>query len=118
VLEPTPGGVACDEGLFCTDLQVCDGHGACGPGKSPCNEYVPGIPRCNEAERQCEICTDGRALVNGECRCPYWNCLARGGATYCSETDVSEENQVGCFYDGLTVGDLDPLVDSGARPAL
>lgn len=57
----------------------------------------------------CEICTDGRPLVNGECRCPFWNCTARGGAAFCSETDQSEENQIGCFYDGLTLDDLPPL---------
>jgi hypothetical protein len=114
VAGPAATDITCEDGLFCTNDQHCDGHGACGPGTSPCNEYVPGIPRCNEALHQCEICTDGRALVNGECRCPYWNCLARGGATYCSETDVSEENQVGCFYDGLTVDDLEPLPEKNA----
>ena len=109
-VTPTPSGVACDDGLFCTENEICDGLGACGAGRSPCRELVPGLPRCNEAERQCEICTDGRPLVNGECRCPYWNCIARGGATFCSETDVSQENTIGCYYDGLTIDDLPPLL--------
>jgi len=28
---------------------------------------------------------------------------------FCSETDLTEEKQVGCFYDGLTASDLPPL---------
>lgn len=110
VLEPTASGVPCDDGLFCTEGEVCDGHGVCGAGTSPCRELVPGLPRCNEAERQCEVCSDGRPLVNGECRCPFWNCLSRGGATYCSETDVSKEDETACYYDGVTVDDLPPLL--------
>lgn len=89
VRQPAARGTACDDGLFCTDAQVCDGRGMCGSGSSPCNEYVPGIPRCNEDARECEVCSDGRPLVNGECRCPWWNCVARGGATYCAETDLT-----------------------------
>jgi hypothetical protein len=114
-LAPAAAGTVCDDGRFCSVGEVCDGRGACGPGSSFCRELVPGIPRCNEAEQMCEICTDGRPLVNGECRCPFWNCLARGGATWCSETDVSEENTVGCWYDGLTVDDLPPLLDEDGQ---
>jgi hypothetical protein len=106
-----PAGVACDDGAFCTEGEVCNGAGACVGGVSPCRELSPGIPRCNEAERQCEVCSDGRPLVDGQCRCPFWNCIARGGATYCAETDLTEVNAVSCFYDGLTLGDLPPQVD-------
>jgi len=102
VLEPKAAGAACDDGLFCTVGEACDGKGACTGGTSPCNELAPGIPRCNDAENMCEVCSDGRPLVDGECRCPYWNCVARGGAYYCAATDVSEENNVSCYYDGLT----------------
>jgi len=109
VAELTAAGTPCDDGRFCTTGEVCDGYGACTSGSSPCNELAPGIPRCLEAEQLCEVCTDGRALVHGQCRCPYWNCQARGGATYCSPTDLTEENQVGCFYDGLTLSDYDEL---------
>jgi len=111
VLTPKAVGTPCDDGLFCSVGDACDGHGACSAGRSPCNELAPGIPRCNELERQCEVCTDGRPLVNGECRCPFWNCQARGGATFCSETDQTEENTIGCFFDGLTL-------DEVARPSL
>ena len=110
VTAPTPSGTACDDGLFCTEGEVCDGRGACGSGHTPCRELLPGIPRCNEAALECEVCSDGRPRVNGECRCPFWNCVSRGGATYCAATDVSEENQTSCYYDGLTVEDLPPLL--------
>ena len=118
MLEPKAAGAPCDDGRFCTVSDACDGHGACSGSGSPCNELVPGLPRCNEAERMCEVCSDGRPLVNGECRCPFWNCQARGGATYCSDTDQSEENNTACYYDGLTLGDLPPLLESnvGGRP--
>ncbi len=109
LLQPAARGTPCDDGLFCTANQVCDGQGACGNGRSPCNEFVPGLPRCNEAQLLCEVCSDGRALVNDQCRCPFWNCLNRGGATYCAETDRTEDNQAYCFYDGLTIDDLPPL---------
>jgi hypothetical protein len=102
-------GAPCDDGRFCTVDEACDGKGACTSGRSPCNELAPGIPRCLESEQVCEVCSDGRALVHGQCRCPYWNCQARGGATYCAQTDLTEENQVGCFYDGLTLSDYDEI---------
>jgi hypothetical protein len=49
-------------------------------------------------------------MVNGECRCPFWNCIGRGGGTFCSVTDVTEENNFSCRYDGLTIDDLPPLL--------
>lgn len=102
LLEPVAAGVSCDDGLFCTVGEACDGQGACSGGISPCNELIPGLPKCDEATRSCEICTDGRPLVNGVCRCPFWNCTGRGGAMYCSPTDKTEPNQVSCFFDGAT----------------
>jgi hypothetical protein len=105
VEQPAAAGTACDDGLFCTVGETCDAEGVCRGGSSPCQELVPGLPKCNEAERACEICTDGRPLVNGECRCPFWDCVARGGAYYCAQNDESEPNSVSCTYDGATAGD-------------
>lgn len=102
VLEPVEAGAACDDGLYCTQGEACDGNGNCAGGRSPCNELVPGLPRCNEAQQICEICSDGRPLVDGECRCPFYNCTARGGASFCAAEDQSEPNSVSCFFDGVT----------------
>lgn len=103
VLVAVEAGVACDDGLFCTKGEVCDGKGTCSGGASPCRELIPGIPICNEALKTCETCDDGRPLVDGECRCPFWNCVGVGGARWCSQQDDSEENFVACWYDGVTV---------------
>ena len=106
VRQPVAAGVSCDDGLLCTVGEACDGNGACSGGHSPCAELIPGLPKCDEGNAgfQCEICSDGRPLVDGVCRCPFWNCAARGGAMYCSTTDQTEPNQVSCFYDGATAG--------------
>jgi hypothetical protein len=37
-----PGGTACDDGLFCTAADACDGAGACLGGPSPCPREVIG----------------------------------------------------------------------------
>jgi hypothetical protein len=105
VVQAAEAGSACDDGLFCTEGEVCDGNGSCTGGSTPCNEIAPGLPICNEAERVCEVCSDGRPLVGGECRCPHWNCVSRGGATYCSEQDRTEENTTVCYYDGVEIFD-------------
>jgi hypothetical protein len=34
--SPGPAGVACDDGLFCTVGEQCDGNGTCAGGTSPC----------------------------------------------------------------------------------
>ncbi len=103
VLEPTQAGVSCDDGLFCTVGEACDGNGACSGGSPPCVQLAPGIPKCNESERKCEVCSDGRPMVDGQCRCPFWNCTARGGAAYCAAEDLTVANNVSCAYDGLTL---------------
>lgn len=101
--RPSAEGAPCDDGLFCTAGESCDGKGTCSGGHSPCYEIAPGLPRCNEAELKCDICSNGIPLIDGQCRCPFWYCTARGGAAYCAEQDVSEPNNVSCFYDGATV---------------
>jgi hypothetical protein len=105
VVEPAEAGRACDDGLFCTQGEACDGSGACTGGSTPCNEIAPGLPICSEAERACQVCSDGRPLVGGECRCPYWHCVSRGGAAYCAEEDRTEENNTACYYDGIEIFD-------------
>jgi hypothetical protein len=82
VAQPKNDGTACNDGLFCTDNDVCSG-GACSgapkvcvPPSDPCNTGV-----CNEAQQKCLIvpgndgaacddastCTMGETCLGGAC---------------------------------------------------
>ncbi len=77
-LAPDTGGSACDDGLFCTDVDTCNGSGTCGGAGDPC----PGpdgdgncAESCDEGADNClapdtggSACTDG-AFCNGTETC-------------------------------------------------
>ncbi|HEY2774590.1 MAG TPA: hypothetical protein VGK20_11145 [Candidatus Binatia bacterium] len=90
-----PEGSPCDDGLFCTATDTCDGRGTCrgwgdpcaadvGDGDSDCSES------CSEADRACSApdidgapCDDGLACTIGE-RCIGGACTA-SGTTSCDD---------------------------------
>jgi len=74
-----PQGAACDDGLFCTVNETCDGYGHCGDGlPKNCSNFasVCATAFCNEEANQCEAvpkppgtyCDDGLfCTINTTC---------------------------------------------------
>ena len=54
-----PIGTPCDDGLFCTATDECDGNGACVGNGDPC---PPNRPKCCEATDEC---------VRAQQACPF-----------------------------------------------
>ena len=92
-----PGGAPCEDGLFCTEDDGCDGFGACTSGEDrdcseaddACNSGV-----CEEATQTCgkvpvsngTTCSDGDACTINE-SCSAGVCLS--GGNLCGEHKVS-----------------------------
>lgn len=85
VRQPANEGASCDDGLFCTDNDVCDAAGACvGPDAHDC-----GAPTSACAEKSCdeglETCTETpiTACVSGDGCCPGGCSLAQDDDCTC-----------------------------------
>ncbi len=92
--QPEVAGVACDDGLFCTQTDTCDGAGACTGTGDPC----PGpdgdancSESCNEATNSCtandpsgSACEDGQFCTSNDV-CNAGTCM--GGANPCPGPD-------------------------------
>ena len=61
---------ACDDGVWCTLNDVCDGAGSCVGAGSPCGGVC--LASCNEVQQACDPSPDGSACDDG---------------TWCSEND-------------------------------
>ena len=83
---PVEAGQPCDDNLFCTEGDLCDGGGTCAPGpQRDCSAAADQceLPGCNEDLDQCEVagpaaldtpcdadndgCTEGDVCVSGVC---------------------------------------------------
>jgi len=53
VYENAEQGTPCDDGMFCTDTDECDGNGSCVGSGTPC--MLPLKPQCCECQALC-IC--------------------------------------------------------------
>ncbi|MBI5504615.1 MAG: hypothetical protein HY899_07420 [Deltaproteobacteria bacterium] len=101
-------GSGCDDGLFCTDDDSCDGHGRCAGQGDPCaSRYGDGdadcSEACNEEEDACSAaevdggsCDDGLACTVGD-RCRGGAC-APSGQTSCDDGDPCTDSF--CAPDG------------------
>jgi hypothetical protein len=90
-----PDGAACDDGLFCTASDRCDGRGGCRGAGDPCLAFVGDddadcTESCDEAADSCTApdldgapCTDGLACSLAE-RCLAGSC-ASTGVTSCDD---------------------------------
>jgi hypothetical protein len=86
-------GAACDDGLFCTASDLCDGRGVCNGWGDPCTTSAGDANcsgACNEADDSCSLpeidgspCSDGLACTLGE-RCIGGTC-SPGGQTSCDD---------------------------------
>lgn len=63
-----PAGTPCDDGLFCTVSEVCDGAGQCTGGVSPCSEPTSACleSACSESDDSCGVAYVG-CIVEGSC---------------------------------------------------
>jgi len=77
-----PLGTVCDDGLFCTASDRCDGAGNCGGAGSRCDDGITcTVDTCVEATRACSYappadqCIIGRACVARGASPPGFTCL-------------------------------------------
>lgn len=116
-----PAGTNCDDGLYCTTEDTCDGSGNCGGQQVDCSAFDDQCNRgaCNEAAHGCEArpdnegqgCDDGLFCTTGE-TCQAGVCS--GGA----QTDC--DDGIGCTLDTCSEADRacrhdadDSLCDDG-----
>jgi len=103
-----PAGATCEDGLWCTDGDACDGAGACAPGSDPCAGTVE--PFCNEAANQCDACVvdadcDDGVTCNGAEQCVSGICF--------SGTPIDCDGDLDCFEPAGTCGCPDGFVIFG-----
>ena len=65
---PIPEGTPCDDGMYCTANEVCDGHGHCAGGFSPCEDPGNVCLRavCSESSQSCSTDFAG-CMIEGSC---------------------------------------------------
>ncbi|MFT5357498.1 MAG: hypothetical protein ACI9KE_004735 [Polyangiales bacterium] len=95
-------GARCDDGLFCTDVDVCGG-GVCSGSSRDCGDGVAcnGSETCNESSDRCDAgettCTDGDICNTSMDMCVL-SCV--GGSTLCggacTNTQVDPAHCNGC----------------------
>ena len=93
---------ACNDGLFCNGVEVCDPLRGCLPGTPVnCDDGVPCmVDSCDEASRACvhdldhAQCDDG-LFCNGSETCTPTGCAA--GAPPCADASLCDENADTCL---------------------
>jgi hypothetical protein len=70
--SPSPPGGDCDDGLFCTTVDQCDGLGSCGGFGNPCGDGLT----CTD-----DVCTEGSTTYSCSYPITAGNCLI-GGLCY------------------------------------
>jgi uncharacterized repeat protein (TIGR01451 family) len=101
--------IACDDDLYCTSEDFCDGNGSCTGSVSPCSGETP---FCDEANDECDECLaatdcDDTLTCNGNETCDATgscesgtpitcdineSCVEPGGDCVCDEGFVRDEN--------------------------
>ncbi|HXC52831.1 MAG TPA: hypothetical protein VN634_18240 [Candidatus Limnocylindrales bacterium] len=107
----------CNDGLFCTATDQCDGRGHCqswgdpcanaaGDGDSDCSEACDeGTDACSAPDRDGAPCSDGLACTVGE-RCLSGVC-APGGLTSCDDSNPCTDEF--CAPDGSCLRDYNAI---------
>jgi hypothetical protein len=101
--EPAPVDTACDDGLFCTENDACNGAGTCIGSGDPC-DGADGDDDCSEAcDETANACSgvdpDGGACDDGLACTADDACVAgtcTGDAVGCTEPQVCDEECGGC----------------------
>jgi len=129
-----PQNNGCDDGQFCTGIEVCDPTQGCKPGDDPCPE------RCNEQTDQCVQCLtnadcNDSAFCNGVETCNVSGTCVPGTPPDCTDTvncttDQCDEGSDQCthtpnngicsdgqFCNGAEVCDLVNGCSPGTAPA-
>jgi hypothetical protein len=125
ILDPVGGGCTsdaeCDDGLFCTGTETCDG-GSCQSSGDPCSAGET----CNEATDTCDQSTcdsDGACEPGENCsNCPT-DCAAKvngnPNSRYCCDGDiVSDCGDTRCNEEGFFCGDQSCTSDADCNDFL
>ncbi|MBW2263463.1 MAG: hypothetical protein JRG91_15970 [Deltaproteobacteria bacterium] len=111
-------GTACNDELYCTTDEACDGAGTCTGGDPTCDDALACTDdRCDESTRACDFpIRAGNCLMSGECYVDH----DRNPANDCEECDSSREFSLWIpLSDGTTCADdgagcTDDVCASGA----
>lgn len=94
-------GMPCDDGLYCTRRDRCDGAGACVGAGDPCNDgSACTVDTCFEATDSCTNVTESnRCVIGGECIAngyvhPAYPCLVCDPARDASDWSPLDEGTV------------------------
>ena len=104
--------VTCSDGLFCTNLDVCDDAGSCAPGDDPCDVDQT----CLEDFDTCNVCGDGHFVVadGEECDLGTTGDIQNGYDPPCGcDTDCQFADATVTCSDGLFCTNLDVCDDAG-----
>lgn len=117
VMTDAPFGTTCDDGLFCTVSDQCDGFGSCTGSARDCFTGVPQCQQsagCDEALDQCAtvpqtlgtFCDDGLFCTGSNDQCDGLGACVGGTPVDCSGLD--DECNVGVCDDTFDTCDTSP----------
>ncbi|MDQ3030812.1 MAG: hypothetical protein M3Y87_00180 [Myxococcota bacterium] len=115
---PLAAGTTCDDAMFCTVADACDGAGACGGGARDCSDAIDcTTDACDEATSMCTHTTGTSCVIGGACvaegtRDPANDCLACQPAIDASAYTALASG-TGCD-DGAFCTDVDACDGAGA----
>ena len=115
ICENPNNTAACNDGLFCTETDQCNGAGDCVGSGNPCDDEIACTDNdCNEDDNECTYpVSDGYCLISGTCRTdsfenPANDCQECNDAL--SRTDWSDK-AADTACDGDDIGCTDDLCD-------
>ena len=91
-----PAGTPCNDGLFCTATDTCNGSGSCAGTGNPCNDGIACTnDSCNEATDSCSYpVISGYCLIGGTCYTHGQN-NPSNVCQYCDNNGTAPDNPTG-----------------------
>jgi Divergent InlB B-repeat domain len=97
---PSPPGGACDDGNPCTEVDTCDGSGACSGTLIDCKPPACQSATCNPSTGVCEFASanEGAVCPTSGGACVVGHCASRACAPSNLPNGTTCEDGLGCTY--------------------